>query len=172
MNNKSTIFSRICSTHTFTVIFVVILVSSCAFNGKRYGVITDEAGNPIEGASVSFTQLITIPRPADGTTADLWTTKRVTNADGEYKIPWWVDIYPVGDEANTFLVRDPSYMIHMKVEKKGYEYSQKNKYKYETNIDVILRRKPIVLPKPVITRTIEVQPAPLQRFGGKRESGK
>lgn len=172
MKNKSTIFSRICSAHTFAVVFMLILLSSCASHGRRYGVITDEAGNPIEGANVSFTQEIIIPRPADGTTADLWTTKRVTNANGEYKIPWWVDIYPVGDDANTLVINDPTHTIYMKVEKKGYEYSRKNKYKSAVNIDVILRKKPIVLPKPVVIRRIESVSPNLPVYGGKRESGK
>lgn len=156
--------NRFSRYRTLGLLTLLLILSSCALSGRRYGVVTDEEGNPIEGVEVTFAQMGMIPRPADGAWTELWTTTRVTNASGEYPLPFWVAVEPAPNEPDNYVIPYHSSSIRRKVKKEGYDFSPTSDHRYSNTIDVILKKIP---PKVVEPMKIYIKSITSPTYSGK-----
>jgi len=127
---------------TAIILSIAIFPSSCSDSNPkpgRYGTVSDAiSGQPIVGAVVTIKKNITIPRPAEAGSAELFSSTQLTDSKGEYQIPWWVRPVPFGEDGKTFgvpLEDDTSISIR----KEGYVHAPGNFY-FVGNIDAKLIR--------------------------------
>jgi len=125
------------------IIFTVAVFPALCFGSNpkpgRYGTVSDAiSGQPIVGAVVTIKKNITIPRPAEAGSAELFSSTQLTDSKGEYQLPWWVRPIPLGQDGKTFgvpLEDDTSISIR----KEGYVYAPGN-FNFVGNIDAKLIR--------------------------------